>query len=280
MSPWFKLYGYNLDIFSLKVFGCPCYPYLRPYSQHKHNHRIAECIFLGYSNVSKGYLCLDLLTNKLYTCRHVLFSEHRFPFPLSSFSVTPFHPPTPDIWLSNLLYLHSSNQLSILSPYPTHTSTPTHQSSTLLPLPVSNSTPPISDPSLASAHNPSSQSHSPSSSLLQPTPLPTTLQSAPLPTTLEPASLSHPLAPSQSIPPTSTSSQVSTLASVNTNPMTTRSKNGISKPKLCYKAVLDYTHTEPPSYKVASKFPQWVQAMDEEFSALQIANLVSCSCST
>ena len=51
--------------------------------------------------------------------------------------------------------------------------------------------------------------------------------------------------------------------------MTTRSKNGISKPKLCYKVVLDYTHTEAPSYKVASKFPQWVQAMDEEFSALQ-----------
>ena len=51
--------------------------------------------------------------------------------------------------------------------------------------------------------------------------------------------------------------------------MTTRSKNDISKPKLCYKAVLDYTFTEPPSYKVASKFPQWVQAMDEEFSALQ-----------
>ena len=51
--------------------------------------------------------------------------------------------------------------------------------------------------------------------------------------------------------------------------MTTRSKNDISKPKLCYKAVLDYTYTEPPSYTVASKFPQWVQAMNEEFSALQ-----------
>ena len=51
--------------------------------------------------------------------------------------------------------------------------------------------------------------------------------------------------------------------------MTTRSKNDISKPKLCYKAVLDYTFTEPQSYKVASKFSQWVQAMDEEFSTLQ-----------
>jgi len=47
--------------------------------------------------------------------------------------------------------------------------------------------------------------------------------------------------------------------------MITRSKNGISKPKICYKAVDDYTYTEPPSYKIASKFPQWVKAMDEKF---------------
>ena len=51
--------------------------------------------------------------------------------------------------------------------------------------------------------------------------------------------------------------------------MTTRSKNRISKPKLCYKAVVDYSHTEPPSYRIACKFPQWVKAMDEEFFALQ-----------
>ena len=51
--------------------------------------------------------------------------------------------------------------------------------------------------------------------------------------------------------------------------MTTKSKNGILKPKLCYKAMVDYTYTKPPSYKITSKFPQWVKAMDEEFSALQ-----------
>ena len=51
--------------------------------------------------------------------------------------------------------------------------------------------------------------------------------------------------------------------------MTTRSKNGITKPKLCFKAVLDYIYTEPPSYKIASQYPQWTKAMDDEFSALQ-----------
>ena len=56
---------------------------------------------------------------------------------------------------------------------------------------------------------------------------------------------------------------------MNLHPMTTKSKNGISKPKLCYKALVDYTQTKPLSYRVAYKFPQWVKAMDEEFSALQ-----------
>ena len=190
----------------------------------------------------------------------MLFNENKFPFLSTSTSTPPSKSPTTDIWQSNLLYLHSSDQPSILGPYSTHTSTPTHQFSTLLPLLVSNSTPSVSGPSLAFAHSLSSQSHSPSPSLLQLASLPTTLQPAPLP---------HPSTPSQSIPLASASSQVSALVPINTHPMTTRSKNGISKPKIYYKAVLDYTYTEPPSYNVASKFPQWVQAMNEEFSALQ-----------
>ena len=72
--------------------------------------------------------------------------------------------------------------------------------------------------------------------------------------------------------------------------MQTRSKNGITKPntKLCYKTVLDYTYTEPPAYKIASKYPKWCEAMDVEYQALQKqhtwtlvpapphANLVGC----
>ena len=72
--------------------------------------------------------------------------------------------------------------------------------------------------------------------------------------------------------------------------MQTRSKNGITKPntKLCYKTVLDYTYTEPPVYKIASKYPKWCEAMDVEYQALKKqhtwtlvpapphANLVGC----
>ena len=109
LSPWFKLYGQHPDITSFKIFGCACYPFLRPYTKHKLEHRTTECLFLGYSTMSKGYLCLDLLTNKLYTCRHVLFNEAKFPFTSTISFVSIPNPPTSKTWLSNLLYLHSSN---------------------------------------------------------------------------------------------------------------------------------------------------------------------------
>uniref|UniRef100_A0A2N9GEN7 Reverse transcriptase Ty1/copia-type domain-containing protein n=1 Tax=Fagus sylvatica TaxID=28930 RepID=A0A2N9GEN7_FAGSY len=51
--------------------------------------------------------------------------------------------------------------------------------------------------------------------------------------------------------------------------MQTRSKNGIYKPKLGYAAQVDYTLTEPSSYKAAAQHPQWCTAMQDEFDALQ-----------
>ena len=108
-------------------------------------------------------------------------------------------------------------------------------------------------------------------------PLPTPLPTAPV---LLPTSSND---SSRSLPPT-----VPTVTVANQHPMKTRSKSGIVKPKLCYKAILDYTKTESPSYKVASKYPVWCIAMDTEFQALQRqqtwtlvpapphANLVGC----
>ena len=76
--------------------------------------------------MSKGYLCLDLLTHTLYTCMHVLFNEAKFPYSSTPSSASISHTPNLDVWLSNLLYLHSSNQGSILGPYSTPLSHPTN----------------------------------------------------------------------------------------------------------------------------------------------------------
>ena len=51
--------------------------------------------------------------------------------------------------------------------------------------------------------------------------------------------------------------------------MQTKSKSGIHKPKLGYAAQIDYTITEPSSYKIAAQHPQWCTAMQEEFDALR-----------
>ena len=32
---------------------------------------------------------------------------------------------------------------------------------------------------------------------------------------------------------------------------------------------MDYSYTEPPTYKIASTYPKWCEAMDAEFQALQ-----------
>lgn len=151
LSPWYKLYGHHTDLTHLKVVGCACYPLLRPYTHHKLVNITKECLFLGYSIVSKRYLCLDLTTNHLYTSRHGLFNETKFPFPSfpSSNSKPSISQPSHDTWLSNLLYLHSTNQPSVLGPYmpsaSSHTDTLLPISST--PMPQVQHDPSITPPS-------------------------------------------------------------------------------------------------------------------------------------
>ena len=121
-SPWSILNHKPPDLSQLKVVGCACYPFLRPYTTHKLDPRTKECIFLGYSTTSKGYLCFDPTTNTIYTSRHVLFNESKFPFPtLTHTSDIPSPIQSNQAWFSNFLYFHSSNQPSLLSPVPTTT---------------------------------------------------------------------------------------------------------------------------------------------------------------
>ena len=51
---------------------------LRPYNSHKLQPHTKPCLFLGYPTHSKGYICLDLTTHRIYITRHVLFNEFEF----------------------------------------------------------------------------------------------------------------------------------------------------------------------------------------------------------
>lgn len=78
-SPFEKLYSTKPDYTTLKVFGCLCYPFLRPYNKHKLNYISDRAVFLGYSPSHKGYKAL-LPGGKVIVTRDIVFDEHCFPF--------------------------------------------------------------------------------------------------------------------------------------------------------------------------------------------------------
>ncbi|KAG8502503.1 hypothetical protein CXB51_000098 [Gossypium anomalum] len=58
-SPHEKLFKTTPNYNFLRVFGCLCFPNLRPYNNHKLQFRSTPCTFLGYSSSHKRYRCLD-----------------------------------------------------------------------------------------------------------------------------------------------------------------------------------------------------------------------------
>ncbi|CAL8084538.1 unnamed protein product [Prunus armeniaca] len=95
-SPYSKLFGVSPQLQALKVFGCACYPYLRPYQPHKLHFRSSQCVFVGYTLDYKGYLCFRISTSRLYISRHVIFDENVFPFAtIKANTVNPLTMPFP-----------------------------------------------------------------------------------------------------------------------------------------------------------------------------------------
>jgi transposase InsO family protein len=294
-SPWDALYQVAPDLSHLRTFGCECFPLLTPYNSHKLLPKTTPCVFLGYPLHTKGYYCLDPITHRLYTSRHVLFNETVFP----GLSHPKVCSPTPSTssninsWLNILQLQHScshnpmlpfspgSSQLStgfcpnttdnVSAPAtdlisPLNRSTDTHISTGLCPIPTGTVSAPIID-LLSPLTRPIDTHVSSLDSLTLPTgpidfavpePTATPASSSPVPfLTTAPTPVPEPI--STDIP----------LPNPISHPMQTKSKNGIVKPKLTYAALVDYTLTEPPSYTVASKHSKWCTAMDEEFQALQ-----------
>jgi hypothetical protein len=92
-SPYEQIFATAPNYSKLKIFGCLCYPWLRPYSAHKLDTRSKPCVFIGYSLTQSAYYCLDPSTSKIFISRHVKFVENVFPFRhlSASASSSPFH---------------------------------------------------------------------------------------------------------------------------------------------------------------------------------------------
>jgi Integrase core domain len=100
-SPFFKLFKKSSYYLFLRVLGCLCFPYIRPYNDHKLQARSKPCVFLSYSSSQKGYKCLHIDSNKLFVSRHIIFDKAQFPFKQQSHGVSlaDHTPPSPLSWL-------------------------------------------------------------------------------------------------------------------------------------------------------------------------------------
>ncbi|KAI4346070.1 hypothetical protein L6164_013152 [Bauhinia variegata] len=79
-SPYEVLFNQVPNDNHLHSFGCLCFPCLRPYTKHKLQAGSIPCIFIGYSSSQYAHLCLDPISNHVYSSRHVNFIENSFPY--------------------------------------------------------------------------------------------------------------------------------------------------------------------------------------------------------
>lgn len=155
-SPFQLLFGTVPNYTKLRVFGCLCFPWLRPYFPGKLNTPSLQCVFVGYSTTQNAYKCLDPKSGRIYLSRHVQFLEDSFPG-----SSPPVPLPPPELPAPLTLSVLPPQQPRTLPP-PTVPPPPLPDSpATVAPPPV----PPISSNTLAP---PSSKSAPPSAPPVDP----------------------------------------------------------------------------------------------------------------
>ena len=125
-SPFECLFHQPPNYAFLCVFGCLCFPFLRPYNVHKLDYRSTPCMFLGYSSSHLGYRYLDLSSNCIYISHHVQFHEQSFPFLDSAYNVASTRTTSLVILFSHLPSLTTFPAPNSLAPqtFPTDPSVP------------------------------------------------------------------------------------------------------------------------------------------------------------
>jgi hypothetical protein len=250
-SPYEKLFHQVPNYSILRVFGCKCFPLLRPYTNHKLEYRSKACIFLGYSHA--GYRCLDPLTKKVYLSHHVVFNENSFPAKEHALLKLPSR-------------INAASDASFMIPVSLPLSTSFPNDSFTTEQHVSPTSSAASEPSIP---NPSSPQL-----LVDPLILP------------DPASAHSSTSAAESSPThlDSHSSDIAPTPDDNPLPnhsMVTQSRTGSLKPKTFADYQLFYSTkhppttflttvstTEPTCYSKAISDPRWKTAMSQEYDAL------------
>jgi hypothetical protein len=112
--PFSVLFKQPPDYATLRMFGCACYPLLRPYNSHKLMFRSKRCIFLGYGSHYNGYRCFDPFTSKIFTTQHVVCDEMSFPAKVGVNASSPI--PVSPIGIPPLVPFTEISPLSHVSP--------------------------------------------------------------------------------------------------------------------------------------------------------------------
>jgi hypothetical protein len=271
-SPFLKLFNKELTLSHLKVFGCACYPLLRPYAKHKLEFRSTKCILLGYSSNRKGYRCLDPVSNRIYISRHVIFYEQTFPAQDKAYFTTPaedsLHPPGTILLLIDFYSInaaHDSNPQSTLVDIPSNPSTPPN-------LPIATHT----QQNLPHFSIPATKTISPTT-FLDDVASPTVEESP----TSEPAHLSsteESLRPEQDPLPFSFEEPSAPTHHIITRSQTRHSKpkdfsdfhlyHSIHSNKHPWKAMITTSPSKPATFSKAISYPNWCAAIASEFSSL------------
>jgi Reverse transcriptase (RNA-dependent DNA polymerase) len=232
----------------LRVLGCLCFPYTRPYNQHKLQLHSQPCVLIGYGLSQKGYCCLSLFTNKFFVFRNIQFDETKLSFKTNP-SLSALLPSEPlstvplNLLPSPLISQPTSPNLILrLGLDLSHPISTTHQS--------------FSWPDNLACLSPTHQSFSRATASPDPLPLipPSNgHEDSNLPSIIHPANLvpSHPLPQ-------------------NSHPMVTRSKDSSLKLKSFPDFVAHHASLEidPTSFNQATYSLHWREAMSHELNAL------------
>lgn len=79
-APYDVLHTHKIDYSVMRVVGCLAYATTIAVQRGKFDPRATPCVFMGYPVGIKGYRLYDIVNNRFFISRDVLFFEDLFPF--------------------------------------------------------------------------------------------------------------------------------------------------------------------------------------------------------